>query len=183
LLPAPGHHPEYAQLYIYDTENEVSNRLATIPSERDMSPDPVLIASLIQMLDEHNPLVHQFRLARDRLMSPMCPEVFIRLRGTVTDHGTRFSLPAAPELAALLVGSLTTEAHTFDIVVETRSGDCKQIHPINPSLMALQYPLLFPYGDVGYNIGMKLRIVDPRNPPPEKNFPWQSTTRTKCITG
>jgi hypothetical protein len=87
------------------------------------------------MLDEYNPLVRQFRLARNRLMSPMCPEVFIRLCGAVTDHGTRFTLPAAPELAALLVGSLTTEAHTLDVVVKTRSGDCKQIHPINPSLM------------------------------------------------
>jgi hypothetical protein len=118
------------------------------------------------MLDEYNPLVRQFRLARDRLMSPMCPEVFIRLCGTVTDHGTHFTLPAAPELAPLLVGSFTTEVHTLDVVVETRSGDCKQIHPINPSLMTLQYPLLFSYGDVGYNIGMTLWIVDPHNPPP-----------------
>jgi hypothetical protein len=40
LLPAPGHRPEYAQLYIYDTENEVSNHLVAIPSEWDLSPDP-----------------------------------------------------------------------------------------------------------------------------------------------
>jgi hypothetical protein len=34
LLPVPGHSAEYAQLYIYDTENEVSNRLAAINTFR-----------------------------------------------------------------------------------------------------------------------------------------------------
>lgn len=28
LLPMPGHSPKFAQLYIYDTENEIQNRLA-----------------------------------------------------------------------------------------------------------------------------------------------------------
>jgi hypothetical protein len=78
-----------------------------------------------------------------------------------------------PQLAALLVGGLTTESHTLDVVRETTSGDCKQIHPINPSLRALQYPLLFPYGDVGYNIGMKLQIVDPQNPPSREKLSMQ----------
>jgi hypothetical protein len=165
LLPVPGHCPEYAQLYVYGTKNEGSNRLAAIPSERNFTPDPSLVASLIQMLDDHNPLVHQFRLARDRLISPTSPDVIIRLQGTIPDHGTHFSLPAASELAALLIDGLTTETHTLDIVVQTRAGDCKHIHPIHPSLMALQYPLLFPYGDVGYDIGMKLWIIDPANPP------------------
>jgi hypothetical protein len=98
-----------------------------------------------------------------------------------------FSLSAAPELAALLVDGLTTEAHNLDVVVEMRSGDCKQIHPINPSLMALQYPLLFPYDDVGYHIAMKLTIVDPNNSPSpplrEKLSMAEYYAYHKCITG
>ena len=30
LLPTPGSSPKFAQLYIYDTENEVSNRMKTM---------------------------------------------------------------------------------------------------------------------------------------------------------
>jgi hypothetical protein len=30
LLPLPGKPPKFAQLYIYDTENEVSNRMAAV---------------------------------------------------------------------------------------------------------------------------------------------------------
>ena len=30
LLPTPGSSPKFAQLYIYDTQNEVSNRMKTM---------------------------------------------------------------------------------------------------------------------------------------------------------
>lgn len=30
LLPPPGNPPVYAQLYIYDTDNEVSNRISSV---------------------------------------------------------------------------------------------------------------------------------------------------------
>jgi hypothetical protein len=169
LLPADGSRLEYAQLYIYDTINEVQNRLSVIPSERDHVLDPDLVRSLIEMLDEHNPLVRQFRLARDRLISPTSPEILIRLMGSVDSHGDRFSLPAVPELAGLLVGGLTTEVSMFDVVVETRCGSYRQIYPLNPPLMALQYPLLFPHGDVGFHSGIKLRVLDPARPPVREN--------------
>jgi len=30
LLPLPGHAPKFAQLYIYDTKNEIHNRIQSI---------------------------------------------------------------------------------------------------------------------------------------------------------
>ena len=159
LLLADGSKPEYAQLYIYDTQNEVQNRLAIFQndsSHRDQ-PDPAVVASLIDMLDSCNPLVKQFRLARDRLLSPDSPEISVRLIGTDTAHGSRYSLPVSSELAALIVGDFPTDVSTFDIVVQTHHGDFKQISPLHPALMALQYPLLFPYGDKGFHLGIKLR--------------------------
>jgi hypothetical protein len=57
LLPVDGSQLEYAQLYIYDTSNEVQNRLSVIPSERDRAPDLILVRSLIEILDAYNPLV------------------------------------------------------------------------------------------------------------------------------
>jgi hypothetical protein len=43
------------------------------------------------------------------------------------------------------------------------------IYPLNPSLMALQYPLLFPHGDAGFHSGIKLRVLDPARPPVREN--------------
>ena len=71
------------------------------------------------------------------------------LFGQGTGHDTRYSLPTASELAALIARELTTDVCRFDVVVQTKMGYLEQISPLNPSLMSLQYPLLFSYGDRG----------------------------------
>lgn len=30
LMPLPGDHPRFAQLYIYDTDNEIANRMSVV---------------------------------------------------------------------------------------------------------------------------------------------------------
>jgi hypothetical protein len=72
LLPAPGRRPEYAQFYIYDTSNEIQNRLDIFSAEGSDQPDPQIVAALIQMLNENNPLVHKFRMEGDRLLCAYC---------------------------------------------------------------------------------------------------------------
>ncbi|KAM0859110.1 hypothetical protein ACQ4PT_047400 [Festuca glaucescens] len=178
LLPRDGHRPEYAQLYIYDDNmaSELDHRMDLFRREvaagedldaraarsgrtqrvRD-EPDRSIVASLMEMLNScNNPLVHRFRMARERLFDPHMPEVKIRLFGHEgTGHDRRYSLPTASELAALIVGELPVDACRFDVVVQRQSGLLENVSPLNPSLMALQYPLLFPYGDMGYHIGIK----------------------------
>lgn len=31
LLPMPGNAPVFSQMYVYDTENEIRNRLSSVP--------------------------------------------------------------------------------------------------------------------------------------------------------
>ena len=111
----------------------------------------------MHMLDDcENPLVRHFRMASERLSSPDSPDVSIVLFGQEgTGHDTRYSLPTASELAALIVGELTTDVCKFDVVVQTKMGHLEQVSSLNPSLMSLQYPLLFPYGDRGFHVGIK----------------------------
>lgn len=99
LIPSTGKRPEYAQLYIYDTDNELQNRLNIVSSEGPDLPDPQIVLALINMLNEHNPLVKQFRMARDRLFSPTAPDIAIKLAGSTDGHGDRYSLPTTSELA------------------------------------------------------------------------------------
>ena len=160
LLPAPGNRPEYAQLYIYDTANEIQNRLNIFSAESSDQPDAQIVGALIQMLNENNPLVHKFRMARDRLLSPVAPDIAIRLAGTIDGHGDRYSLPVVPELAALLIGGLSPNVSSFDVIVEAHTSELKQISPIHPALMSLQYPLLFPHGDPGFHPGIMLKQID-----------------------
>ncbi|KAM0863479.1 hypothetical protein ACQ4PT_044573 [Festuca glaucescens] len=161
LLPPEGDRvPKFAQLYIYDTQNELDYRMgifsqddeigdvaatdapsascaqsssavvgrrrrredlsgdgfdasSTRPARRRRreEPDPAILQSLTTMLNGCNPLVQTFRMAKDRMFSPDAPEVAVRLYGHEgADHGNRYSLPVAPELAALIVDDLTVEA-------------------------------------------------------------------------
>ena len=58
LLPINNNPPKFAQLYIYDTENEIQNRIATFSNNNDQNNlNEIIIQKLIIMLDEINKLV------------------------------------------------------------------------------------------------------------------------------
>jgi hypothetical protein len=54
LTPKEGNKPQWAQLYIYDTEHEVGNRIGIVKCDREKSPiDPKNVMGLQKMLDEN----------------------------------------------------------------------------------------------------------------------------------
>lgn len=69
LLPSRGAPPKFAQLYIYDSDNEIQNRLNIFENDCDNAdrPDPEIVSALTRMFDTNNELVKNFRYARDRL--------------------------------------------------------------------------------------------------------------------
>jgi hypothetical protein len=156
LLPLEADDPRFAQLYMVDTADELDRRMDVLELDDEAdSPDRLIVRELGDMLDQHNPLVHKYRLARRRLQSG-CSKVSIRFfGGDGVLHGTRYSGPSVGEVAALIVGDLTPEANRFDVIVETASRELQHVSSLNPSLMALQYPLLFPYGHMSYHLGIK----------------------------
>ncbi|PWA38263.1 hypothetical protein CTI12_AA582900 [Artemisia annua] len=65
LCPPDNERPKFLQLYIYDTRNEVANRLYHFGGATSGSLKPEVVEHLIQILDTHNELVALFRTARD----------------------------------------------------------------------------------------------------------------------
>jgi len=160
LLPEEGSKPRWAQLYIYDTEHEVANRISASRSEESKTPvDPKIVAELQKMLDEHNILAKTFRMARDRFKEEEYHEFTLKLIGKRERKGTH-SLPSAPEVAALVVRDPTEHSEGRDIVVEYKDMVPQRISEIHPKLMSLQYPLLFPYGEDGFTIEIPYRYKD-----------------------
>lgn len=69
LLPPEGNPPQYLQLFIVDTENEVANRKRAFgKGTSSVSIDDNVIAELIKMMAEYNHLAKTFRHARDSLI-------------------------------------------------------------------------------------------------------------------
>ncbi|PVH66941.1 hypothetical protein PAHAL_1G389900 [Panicum hallii] len=144
LMPSEGHRPEYAQLYIFDTEHEVSNRInvASSSSRAPFHANQNIVASLIEMLDMHNPIVKLFRTARERLL------------GDSSDRA-----PVASEVVGLIVGDIGQTDVGRDIIIEDRSSRLQRINEQHCKFMAMQYPILFPYGEDGYHESLMYPIA------------------------
>ena len=156
LLPPDGSAPKFLQLYIYDTSNEVSNRLKALhPDDGSLETlDPAIIQSLTTMLDDHNPFAKKFRMARDRLESNSEDEFIIRIIGAQEGDPVQYNLPTTDHLAMLIVGDFSLDTFKRDIIIQTRSGQLRHISSLHPAYMPLQYPLLFPYGERGFQVGI-----------------------------
>ncbi len=68
LCPAKGQHPQFAQLYIHDTERERQNCHAVMPSL-----DPMTLDRLLTMMYNINPYVEMFKMARDMMATEGAP--------------------------------------------------------------------------------------------------------------
>ncbi|KAL6546679.1 hypothetical protein OROMI_022400 [Orobanche minor] len=161
LLPQSGSYPKFSQLYIYDTDNEVTNRINALSRCESKSAGIRMdvVNDLKSMLDAYNPLATSFRMARDRLRENDNLDMRMKLIGTREYNRRMCNLPTAPEVAALIVGDIDDQMDVRDIV-ESRVGFLKRISELHPSYLPLQYPLLFPYGEDGYMIDIPHRDND-----------------------
>ena len=76
------------------------NRIrALYPDKRPSKPlEPPLTGQLLDMLDTHDPLAKQFRLARDRLAENGDEEFIIRIIGASVGDPVQYNLPTYPLL-------------------------------------------------------------------------------------
>jgi hypothetical protein len=103
LLTEEGNQPCWAQLYIYDTEHEIENRINVSKSDGENSSiDQTIVAGLKKMLDQHNVLAKTFRMVRDRFKEDDYHDYTLKLIGKRNKSGTH-NLPSTSEVVALVV--------------------------------------------------------------------------------
>src|SRR5438132_12425687 len=107
------------------------------------------------MLDESNPLVKIFHHARDFLDLNKGIDISIRIIGACKGDQMQYEMPHPDELAILLVGDISLKNYKRDIIVSTRNNRLQRVSIFHPTYMPLQYPLLFPYSERGFQLGIK----------------------------
>ncbi|CAN1184714.1 hypothetical protein LINPERHAP2_LOCUS37140 [Linum perenne] len=90
------------------------------------------------------------RYARERLMEDNVHQLKIKVFAQRRTDGREYDLPTGDELAALIVNDSGQATYEQDIIVEHQNSGLERISVYHPSLMSLQYPLLFPYGEDGW---------------------------------
>ncbi|PWA82898.1 helitron helicase-like domain-containing protein [Artemisia annua] len=158
--------PRFLQMYIYDTEHEVQNRLSHFdPHERQSLREDV-IEGLIEFLDDNNALVRLFRTARDKLREADIPTFHIWLFGVV--GANQYELPTADTIRAIVYDGGPESATDYDVVIERHSREPESVNKLHPQYMALQFPLLLIYGEEGYHLNLTLKNSDPFDTQHEK---------------
>ncbi|XP_022014733.1 uncharacterized protein LOC110914235 [Helianthus annuus] len=96
---------------------------------------------------------------RDCFQENEFQDVSLKLIGTRDKDGRVHNLPTASEIAALIHGDFDGAFDKWDIVVRKKSGGLQRINELHHSYLALQYPLIFPYAEDGYIVGIKHRGI------------------------
>ncbi|CAK8568735.1 unnamed protein product [Lathyrus sativus] len=106
MLPMPGQNPKFEQLYIYDTESEIQNRISGIRSKNGVDVD--IVSKLSQMLYKHNVHAQSFRMARDVLAQMNVYDLKLRLILDQKTDGRIYNQPTVSEVATLIVRNVET---------------------------------------------------------------------------
>ncbi|GAU39760.1 hypothetical protein TSUD_220030 [Trifolium subterraneum] len=129
LVPSVGERPKFAQLYIYDTKNEVQNRLSHFRDESSHNQlDPSLVEDLLNVMDEHNILVQSFRMVRDFYRLNQEVPVKLRLFRNRSFDPRTYNVPHLSEVATLIAGDFDSSEDGRDKVVRGRDGHFQRIH-------------------------------------------------------
>ncbi|XP_074323774.1 uncharacterized protein LOC141660686 [Apium graveolens] len=142
--------PKFCQLYIYDTQNEVENRINAMGGASD-NVDPDIIEELLGMLDKNNELVKAFRMARNRFETEELDEFKLVIISSQSSSGRPNHITPSDEVDAFIVSDDTDTGGFRDTVVNSKQEGLKRVYETNPHFMQLQYPLLFPWETEGYH--------------------------------
>ncbi|XP_074342257.1 uncharacterized protein LOC141679740 [Apium graveolens] len=148
--------PKFCQLYIYDTINEVDNRLRWV-NVHDRESDKEVVRGLITMLDETNQLVDEFRQQHDLYESDEIVELQITLKVIRSESGRECHISSTDEVASIMVGDIEETWGDRDIVGNEKGKGLVCLSYVHPKLMALQYSLLFPHGEDGFHPKIKFQ--------------------------
>ncbi|XP_071718873.1 uncharacterized protein [Rutidosis leptorrhynchoides] len=151
LLPEEGGPPRYAQLYFYDTQNEARNRMSAFVGTESSQPlDENITNNLILMLNEFSAVAQAFRMARDWATNNATANFELRLIAKATNT-RQYNAPNMAEVSALITSDFGQCTTARDIIVQKKNSPPQRISELHQLYMALQYPLLFPYGETGYH--------------------------------
>ncbi|KAL6552672.1 hypothetical protein OROHE_008036 [Orobanche hederae] len=135
--------PKFAQLYFFDTQNEVKNQMsAFIGRETCEQVDGIIVTSLIAMLNQSSLVAKSFRSARDWCNSHILAN--FKLRRLVQRTSSRhYNMPTVSEVAALITNNFGEGIPSRYIVVSSNDTGPQRISKLHPVYMEKMGERLF----------------------------------------
>ncbi|KAI5425395.1 hypothetical protein KIW84_031266 [Lathyrus oleraceus] len=141
LYPNEGVRPRFLQLYIYDTDNELHNRMQENPQLHQN-----VVHNLQKMLHQFNPFVIRFKQLS---ILPNISECSLILKERPSSHH-QYNLPTVEQVAEIIIGcDADSMDYGRDINVIHCDGNLKKVQETKGYYDPLQYHVLFPFGTHG----------------------------------
>ena len=106
---------------------------------------------LQQMLHDSNNYVRSFKCALEDIQNTNFQLVINADKRPPNEHARRFNALEINEVAMILAGD---QCGKRDIIIKCRDSIVQRLSDTHRSYDALQYPLLFPFGQDGYHFGI-----------------------------
>lgn len=162
LLPADGANAQFAQLYIIDADEATEQRMKS--REREGC-DAGLMKMLSDIIASISPLARSYKMMkrvvdeeeeRSQLLHTVSRKVVMTLGTSKNYDRHKHNVPAENEIAAVFVSDDGEIPGNRGLMVYPKSGQIKRIPVISEMVDPMSYPLLFPYGDLGWCPNMKM---------------------------
>ncbi|KAI5409390.1 hypothetical protein KIW84_054991 [Lathyrus oleraceus] len=147
MLSEIGQPPKYAELYIFDTDNGIENRMKCFRDNKHIN--RTIVTNPRLMLDKNNVHAKDFRMTHDMFKNHNVKDLKLRLIFYRQIDGMVNNKPTISEVVALIVGDIDIGTKR-DIIIQGHGGNLQRIDEFHPSYLAFQYPLLFPCGEDVY---------------------------------
>ena len=129
LLPEETQSPTFAQLYIYDTLHEDTNR-HNIMHELDKD----ILQQLQHILHQSNPYIQCFRQVGDIIRSNTTADISMLIHTDRTQDPRRYNAPTASDVAAIMIGDgYDINPSNRDILLRLHDGGLQRISELHPS--------------------------------------------------
>jgi hypothetical protein len=156
LLPQHDAQPQFCQLYIYDTTNQLQHRQNIMPTL-----DPDILHELQTMLSKVNPYAQTLGSIRDLVSNNPTQTLHLRILAKRSKDARTYNIPTGNEVAAIMVGDGSEDVDHRDVIVQDRQGGLQRISELHATYMPMSYALMFPYGEDGWHPSIPVsHVVD-----------------------
>ena len=151
MLPEKKKEAKFSQIYIYDTEFQADIRLKTMPT---LNQDTLI--GLQNMMQKCNPYVKAFQSAAEFMKADESNNFQMIIKSDLQGKDIRkYNKPTSSDIAVVIQDDCSEPIGSRDIVINKKSGDIIRISELNGHYDPLMYVLLFPYGEKGFELGIK----------------------------
>lgn len=171
--------PRYSQLYIYDDHDSLDIRIQTSKL------NPTIITTIQQIINQHNIYSKRYKTFRQVLHEHGQETYNVCLKFLIPTNldPRRYNLPICGEVMVVIPNQQGIIEQTPSFMVHLQDNNAnnkKQLVFIKNGTCdadPLLFPLLFPYGDIGYSFNMKLSTTSNKIITPLQYYSYRLSIR------